>query len=166
MSSGNRRLDKLESNLTPKQAAVLWMAEAHQFQTLEEYAAHMKTQLDDAWPLRRLGDQMRSSVEQALKGKPQGVIDRVQRQVDLDALFLFYLHQQANTRLVEKGRYFSSHSLMLAQQLSALVRENFQNDQARRNRMMVGLNLPYPLDPETAAVVDAAIQNHALPREA
>ncbi len=36
MSSGNRGLDKLESNLTPKQAVMLWMSEAHQFQTLEE----------------------------------------------------------------------------------------------------------------------------------
>ncbi len=38
MSSANRRLDKLESNLTPKQAALLWMAEAHKVDTLEGYA--------------------------------------------------------------------------------------------------------------------------------
>ncbi len=60
MGSRNSRLDKLESHLTPKQAVLLWMAEAHQFQTLEEYASHMKTQPDDAWPIRRLGDQMRA----------------------------------------------------------------------------------------------------------
>ncbi len=62
MTSGKRRLDKLESHLTPKQAMLRWLVEAHQFQTLQEYAHHMKTQPDDAWPLRRLGDQLRASV--------------------------------------------------------------------------------------------------------
>ncbi len=44
MTSGKRRLDNLEGHLTPKQAALLWMAEAHQFETLEGYALHMKNQ--------------------------------------------------------------------------------------------------------------------------
>ena len=38
MTSGKRRLDKLEEHLTPKQAALLWMAEAHQFETLEGHS--------------------------------------------------------------------------------------------------------------------------------
>ncbi len=79
MGSGNRRLDKLESQLTPTQAILLWMAEAHQFQTLEEYAGHMETQPDDAWPLRRLGDQMTASVKQALMGRSELVINRALR---------------------------------------------------------------------------------------
>ncbi len=166
MTSGKRRLDKLESNLTPKQAMLHWMVEAHNFGSLEEYAAHMKTQPDKAWPLRRLGDQMRAAVEQTLKSRPREEINRPQHQADLDVLFLFHLHQQANSRLAEKDRYFASHSLMLAQELSALARENFHINQGQHNRMMVGLNLPYPLDQETAAAVDAAIQNHLIPWEA
>ncbi len=142
-----------------------WMAEAHEFQTLQEYAHHMKTQPGDAWPLRRLGDQMRASVKQALMGRAELVINQALRRADLDVLFLFHLHQQSNCRLAEKERYFASHSLMLAQELSALVRERINNARARHNRMMVGLNLPYPLNPETAAAVDAAIQNHVIPWE-
>ena len=141
------------------------MAEAHQFQTLQEYAHHMKTPPDAAWPLRRLGDQMRISVEQTVKGKPEVGSNKALCQADLDVLFLFYLHQQSNCRLAEEERYFASHSLMLAQQFSALVRERINNDLALWNRMMVGLNLPYPMDPETAAPVDAAIQNHVIPWE-
>ena len=87
---------------------------------------------------------MTASVEQALKGKPKEEINRALRKADLDVLFLFYLHQQANCRLGEKERYFASHSLMLAQELNALVRERINNDQALLNRMMVGLNMPYP----------------------
>ena len=96
MSSGKRRLDKLETNLTPKQAMLLWMAKAHSFENLTAYAQHLKTQPDSAWPLHRLGDQMTRSVEQALKGKPKEEINRALRRADLDVLFLFYLHQQAN----------------------------------------------------------------------
>ncbi len=160
MTSGKRRLEKLEGHLTPKQAALLWMAEAHQFGTLEGHALHLKTQPHSAWPLRRLGAQMRVSVEQSLKGKPEVGINLALRQAYLDVAFLYHLHEGINTRLAEKGRYFSTYSLLLVQQLSALVRENFQNDQGQHNRMMVGLNMPYPLDPETAAAVEAAIQNH------
>ncbi len=122
MTSGKRRLHKLESHLTPKQAVLLWMAEAHQFQTLEEYASYIKTQPDDAWPLRRLIDQMTASVKQVLMGRSELVINQALRRADLDVLFLFYLHQQSNCRLAEKERYFASHSLMLAQELSALLR--------------------------------------------
>ena len=75
MGSWSTRLDKLESHLTPGQAVLLCMAEAHQFQTLEEYAHHMKTQPDDAWPLRRLGDQMTASVEQVLKERPERTME-------------------------------------------------------------------------------------------
>ncbi len=164
MTSGKRRLEKLEGHLTPKQAALLWMAEAHQFGTLEGHALHLKTQPHSAWPLRRLGAQMRVSVEQSLKGKPE--VGMALHQAHLDVAFLYHLHEGINTRLAEKDRYFATASLLLVQQLSALVRENFHNDQAQHNRMMVGLNLPYPLDPETAAAVDAAIQNHLIPWEA
>lgn len=166
MGSGNRRLDKLESNLTPKQAALLWMAEAHKFDTLEGYALHMKNQPQSAWPLRRLGDQMRVSVEQSRKGKPEVGIDRALRQAYLDVAFLYHLHEGINGRLAEKERYFATYSLLLVQQLSALVRERINNDHALWNRMMVGLNMPYPLAPETAAAVDAAIQNHLITWEA
>ena len=90
---------------------------------------------------------------------------RALRRADLDVLFLFYLHQSCNSSLAEKDRYFASHSLMLVQQLSALKRENVHNDQAQWNRMIVGLRTPYPLDPETAIAVDAAMQNHLIPWE-
>ena len=142
MSGGKRRLEKLEGHLTPKQAALLWMAEAHQFETLEGYSIHMKTQPDSAWPIGRLGDQMKASVEQALKGKPKEEVNLALRQAWLDVLFLYHLHAGINSRLAEKDRYFAIYSLMQAQQLSALMRERIHNNQALWNRMMVGLNMP------------------------
>ena len=142
------------------------MAASHKFDTLEGYALHMKNQPHSAWPLRRLGDQMRVSVEQSRKGKPGVGIDGALRQSYLDVAFLYHLHEGINSRLAEKERYFATYSLLLVQQLIALVRERINNDKAQWNRMMVALNMPYPLDPETAAAVDAAIQNHEIPWEA
>ena len=71
MSSGNRRLDKLEGNLTPKQAALLWMADSHQFDTMNEYADSLKGASDSAWPIPRLCDQVYASVTKAMKGQPK-----------------------------------------------------------------------------------------------
>ena len=156
MSRGKRRLEKLEGHLTPKQAALLWLQDAHQFDTMSEYSDSLKGGPESAWPIPRLCDQIYASVTKAMKGRPKEEIAPALRQAYLDVLFLFYLHQRVNATVMERERYFASHSLMLAQQLSALGREHIHNDQAMLNRMRVGLNMPYPLDPATAAAVDAA----------
>ena len=165
MTSGKRRLDKLEGNLTPKQAALLWLADAHQFDTMNEYADSLKGGPESAWPIPRLCDQMYASLTKAMKGKPKEELSPALRRAYLDVLFLFYLHQRVNATVMERERFFASHSLMLAQQLSALGREHINNDEAMWNRMRVGLQMPYPLDPETAAAVDAAIENYVMPWE-
>ncbi|MFQ6026826.1 MAG: hypothetical protein ACE5Q6_04840 [Dehalococcoidia bacterium] len=165
MTSGRRRLDKLEGQLTPKQTALLWMAEAHQFETMTEYADSLKGRSDSAWPIPRLCNQIEAAVTQAMKGRPKVEISQSLRRAYLDVLFLFYLHQRVNSTLLERERYYASHSFMLAQQLSALVREQDYNDEAMWHRMLVGLRMPYPLDPETGAAVDAAIENYVMPWE-
>ncbi len=58
MTNRKQRMNKLESDLTPQQAMLLWMTEAHSFETVEAYARHLKGKPDSAWPLPRLGDQM------------------------------------------------------------------------------------------------------------
>ena len=165
MSSGNRRLDKLKSHLTPKQAVLLWLQDAHAYHTVADYLHYLQTQPDNAWPLRRLGEQMTASVEQTLKGKPKAAIHQALRRADLDVLFLFFLHQQVNGKLMEEERHYATKALLLATGLTSLMREKIDNDQGMWNRMMVALRLPYPLDPETATAVDAAIQNHLIPWE-
>ena len=80
MTNRKQRMDRLESSLTPTEAMLLWMAEAHAFETVEEYARHLKGKPDSAWPLHHLGNQMTASVEQALKGKPKPEINRAVRQ--------------------------------------------------------------------------------------
>ncbi|MFQ6028097.1 MAG: hypothetical protein ACE5Q6_11445 [Dehalococcoidia bacterium] len=165
MSCGKRRLDQLEGQLTPKQAVLLWMNEAHGFGDLMAYFQFLKSQPDSARPVYRLGEQMNRSVEQALKGRPKPELALRVRQAILDVLFLFHLHQPANAMVLERERYFQTYSMMLTQQLTALAREQMWEDQAMWNRMLVGLRTSYPLDPATAAAVDAALGHHVIPWE-
>ncbi len=70
MSGGIRRVEKLETGLTPKQAILLWFQEAHSFKDIQEYVRHLKPQPDGAWPIDKLTTQVEEAVKQTLKGKP------------------------------------------------------------------------------------------------
>jgi hypothetical protein len=155
-------LDKIEVSLTPKQAILLWMEEAHQYDTMEQYARSLKPGPESAWPLAILPEKVATAVEQAMKGRPKQDIARRARQAIRDVLFLFHLHQQLNRRFMEEDRHFWTKALLLSTELDALRRERFLRDQMTWNWFMVGLELPYPLDPGTAAAVDAAKEHYVL----
>ena len=42
VSNKKRRVEKLESTLTPEQAMLMWLQEAHKFDTVNEYVDHLK----------------------------------------------------------------------------------------------------------------------------
>ena len=86
MTTAKRRIDKLETGLTPKQAILLWLQEAHSFNTIEEYVLHLKTQPDSAAPIGRLTSQVAESVKQTLKGRPQEEINKAVNQAYKDVL--------------------------------------------------------------------------------
>jgi hypothetical protein len=106
MTNNSRRLDKIEVSLTPKQAILFWMEEAHQHDTMEQYVRSLKGRPDSAWPMATLPKQVAAAVEQALKGQPREEVSRGVRQAVRDVLFLFHLHQQANRKLMEKQEAF------------------------------------------------------------
>ncbi len=166
MTSGKRRIEKLESGLTLKQAILLWFQEAHAFETIEEYVSHLKTQPDTAWPIDKLTTQVEEAVKQTLKGQPREEINRAVRQSHKDVLFLFYLHQQVNGKLLSEHRYYWTRVMLLIKEVKSLLREQALDRQMRLNRIRVGIEMPYPLDSETAAAVEAAQQHHVLTWEA
>ncbi|HZA24144.1 MAG TPA: hypothetical protein VFA32_16335, partial [Dehalococcoidia bacterium] len=162
MTSSKRRLDKLEVSLTPKQAILLWMEEAHQYDTMEQYVQSLKPGPESAWPLAILPDKVATSVEQAMKGRPKQEVNRVARRAIRNVLFLFHLHQQVNRKFMEEDRHFWTRALLLSVELDALRRERSLRDQLTWNWFRVGLEIPYPLDPHTAAAVDAAKEHYVL----
>ena len=112
MSGHRRRLQRIELGLTPTQAALLWLREAHQFDSMRAYARWLAGQPDAAAPLPRLQDLIVPAVEHATKGERP--IDRAAavRAALHEVGFLFFLHQQANTRILSEAR-----ALRLAVQL-------------------------------------------------
>ena len=166
MSTAKRRVEKLERGLTPKQAILLWLQEAHAFNSIEEYVHQLKGQPDSAAPIGKLTNQVAEGVKQTLKGKPREEIDKAVRQAYKDVLFLFYLHQQINGKLLSENRYYWTRWLLLSKELKSLLREQAFDRQKRWNRIRVELEMPYPLDSETAAAVDEARRNYVLPWDA
>jgi len=160
--STKRRVEKLETNLTPKQAVLLWLREAHAFNGVVEYVRHLKGQPDSARPIDKLTAQVAEGVKQTLKGKPREEIDRAVRQAHRDVLFLFCLHQRVNGRLVSEERHYWSQGMLLTNMLGSLLREQDLDHQMRWNQIRAEMQMPYPLDPETAAAIDAAKRHHVL----
>jgi hypothetical protein len=106
MTNNSRRLDKLQLSLTPKQAILFWMEEAHQYDTMDQYVRALKDGPDSSWPMATLPQQVAGAVEQALTGRPRKEISRGVRQAIRDVLFLFHLHQQVNGKLMEEQKAF------------------------------------------------------------
>ena len=162
MSKNIQRVAKLETGLTPKQAILLWFQEAHGFNTIFEYIHHLKSQPDSAAPIPRLTDQVAEAVKQTLKGHPREEIDKAVRQAYKDVLFLFFLHQQVNRKLISEERYFWTQGRFLIAELKSLLREQALGRRMRWNEIRVGIETPYPLDSETAAAVEAAKQHYVM----
>ena len=137
-------------------------SEAHSFNGIEEYVRHLKGQPDSAAPLHKLTSQVSEGVKQTLKGKPREEIDRAVRQAYKDVLFLFFLHQRVNGKLVTEERHYWSQAMLLTNMLGSLQREQAADDRMRWNQIRAEMQMPYPLDPETAAAVDAAKRHHVL----
>ncbi|MDA1129785.1 MAG: hypothetical protein O2913_13995 [Chloroflexi bacterium] len=134
MTTAKRRIEKLESGLTPKQAILLWLQETHAFNRMEEYVCHLKTQPDSAAPLHKLTIQVAEGVKQILKGKPKEEIDRAVRQAYKDVLFLFFLHQRVNGKLITEQRYYWSQAMLLTSKLGSMLREQSVLDLYRKGR--------------------------------
>ena len=124
MVSGKKdRVEKLDGALSPKQAMLMWLQDAHKFDTVNEYVDHLKDQPDSAWPMYQLPDQVASAVKQELKGTSWEQIDDAVRNVVREVLFLFLLQQVVNRKVGEESRYFLASVRILLNDLHALRRE-------------------------------------------
>ncbi len=162
MTTGKRRIEKLETGLTPKQVFMLWLQDAHIFNDIGEYVQSIKSQLESAAPIPRLTDQVEAAAKQRLKGQPREEIDKAVRQAYKDVLFLFFLHQQVNSKLISEERHYRSQAMLLTNMLGSLLREQALNDQMRWKQVRAEMQMPYPLDEEAAAAIDAAKRHHVL----
>ena len=162
MTTGKRRIEKLEASLTPKQAFVRWLQDAHSFIGIKEYVKSLKDQPDDAAPIPRLTDQVEEAIKQRLKARPREEVNKAVNQAYKDVLFLFFLHQQVNGKLLQEEPYYWTKWLLLNNELYSLLKERALYQQMRWNRIKADLEMPYPLDTETAAAIEAVKDHHVI----
>ena len=160
MSQSAKRIEKIEGSLTPKQAVMLWMQDAHQYRNMFEYVLFLRGQPNTVAPLWHLPDQIERATRESMKGQHKEVVEAAVRRAVRDVFFLFHLHQQVNVKVMLEQRAWSLLYAVLAERLLRMVKEH---DSARHERYLaerVSREMPYPLDSQTAATVQAAIQHY------
>jgi hypothetical protein len=85
------RLAKVEGTLSPKEATLAWLTEAHQFPTLAAYVGWLVTQPPEAAPFWRVPEQAERAVRAAMRGEPRSVVEAAAHQAVRDAVFLIEL---------------------------------------------------------------------------
>lgn len=121
--TARRRLAKLEGALPPKAATLLWLAEAHQFGSLEAYVDWLIDQPVSAAPLERVPEQARTAVVQGMRGQPRAAVREAAHQAIRDAIFLVELVIRLNGAAVETSRTEGLRYAVLFWQMRALGAE-------------------------------------------
>lgn len=86
-----RRLDHMEHALPPKAATLLWVHEAHRFDSLTEYVEWLLDRPASDAPFARVPTQARAAARLAMRGKPLEAVVDAEHQAVRDALFLLEL---------------------------------------------------------------------------
>lgn len=131
MNLAKRASDLEDHALSPREAVISWMREAHEFDSLLAYGRWLVEQPDDVYPLVRMPRQVVAAVRARNKGKPEILFRREIYQVQKDLLFLYHLHTQLNLRAVEEEETWRLGLALLTERLRGLVREVCRVDQSR-----------------------------------
>src|SRR5680860_1436890 len=121
MSSEGRRLDRIESSLSPTQAVILWLEGAHQHGSLLAHACWLLDQPDDSYPLVKMPRQVVEAVRTAMKGKPTADVDREIYRVQRDVLFLFHLATDLNAWALERAETLGPKGQLLSEQFQTCL---------------------------------------------
>ena len=156
----NRRLDKLERALTPKQAVILWLQEIRQYRNALEYAKFLASQPSSAAPIYRITTQIDRNIRETMKGQPPQVVEGAIRRAVRDVYFLINLHHQVNGYAATEERVWTLMVIALESSLQSIIRENYNQFHLSNLSSLYSHEIPYPVDKETADTVKTAIRNH------
>ena len=159
------RLQKMEHALTPKEAMLLWLQEAHQYSSINALAQSLKDAPLARYPLSRMEKQVDEAVLAAQKGRPREQVIRAENRALRDLYFLWHLFLEANEKVRRERRPMVLAYLFMQERLHRLVERVLQHYEANETWRQISDELPYPLDHETAAAVDAAVQHYVEPWE-
>jgi hypothetical protein len=161
MSQKKERVHKLKASLTPQQAVLAWMEEAHRlYPNMRELARSLRGQPTSAFRLSRLQEQVVDAVVAATKGQPRPVVAQALRHPLRDMYFLYHLHVNANAWIAANEEIWHWRRVALSERLQAMRVEDAFRTIIGHAAMTVSMDMPYPVDPTTAAAVEAAIKHH------
>ena len=86
-----RRLDAVETSLSPTQLVLRWLAEAHAFGDVEPYVASLLSQDPPVAPLDRLAREAVLCARTAMRGKRPEIVDAAVRSALRETVFRFEL---------------------------------------------------------------------------
>jgi len=141
-----KRIGQVEDNsLTPREAVILWMREAHTFDSLLDYGRWLLDQPDEAYPLIRMPAQVVAAVKDKHKGQRDELLRDEFYQVQRDVLFLYHLHTQVNQRALQNEEALRLKMALLAQGLRGIINRIWDIDTERLHRFEFPEDLSKPL---------------------
>ena len=155
MKSFNKRIDKLGDHLSPTDIVLRWLQESLRSPSMHEHVVALTAMPKSAWPLPRLTGEAERAATASMPGMPQDKIDARVREYFHDVVFLWHLHLEVNGRIDEQFRSAAGLIVYFLSKLRSRSRERASLSDARGGFR----DLPYPLDAETAAAVEAALAN-------
>ncbi len=99
--TAERRMDRLEGGLPPKEATLLWLEDAHAHGSLLDYCAWLVDRPLAEAPLNRIRAQALTAVRQAMRGVPNEQVEAAEDQANLDVAFLFEVVMRTNAAAEE-----------------------------------------------------------------
>ena len=130
-----KRLDAVGDNLTPQEAMLHWMREAHEFGSCGAYARWLIDQPDDVYPLIRMPTQVVGAVKARYKGVPDLKLRPEFYRVQKDVLFLYFLHKQVEMKALIDHEAIQLRVRILVKEIRALITEKHSLDLMRLDRV-------------------------------
>ena len=158
MKSFNKRIDDLGDHLSPTDIVLRWLQESLRSPSMHEHVVALTAMPKSAWPLPRLTGEAERAATASMPGMPQDKIDARVREYFHDVVFLWHLHLEVNCRIDEQFRPAAGLIVYFLSELGSQLRERAGLSDARG----ACRDLPYPLNAETAAAVEAALEHRVV----
>ena len=158
MGTDQRRLDKAESSLTPKEVVALWVQELPKFDSFEDYVSWMAENSSRA-PLGRMLQQVRKGIPRRSGGRGEDESrELLFRLRSGEVVFLYHLLFGVNRHVcafLDREQY---RIAAITADLQA-VHERVCSAMATFELWKGLADTPYPLEPDIAAAVSSALRN-------
>jgi hypothetical protein len=126
--TAERRVDRLESGLPPKEATLLWLQEAHQRRSLVDYCNWLVDRPLSEAPLEHIRRQAFGAIRQTMRGVPYEEICMAEEQAVRDVAFHFQLVIRINATAEEAIRLATLRYRALFWEMRAISAETRDED--------------------------------------